>query len=382
MATLSEEEGKTLVELFNKMKLKPNLDSEEALKEWLAKTGLPDQEEDKDEKGDAKPKGLGLPFNSNWPKLSNFSGAHPGKNEARYDEWNYEVKCLKAEGVHSSGAILRAIRRSTHGEAGRIVMRLGPNAGIPDILHKLDVVYGTVERGEVLLGDFYAATQSETEDVVEWSCKLEDMLEKAKSKGYVNTTTGSDEMLRTKFWLGLRSSLRDASSHKFDTCKTFDELRVELRIIEHDHNGRKRADSSKKPGHVKSQIATKPDDENGSQTQHQATNSSEFAELKGLICSINDRFTKLEGKVDQVSRSYNRSDGKSTNSRQSTNRRTTPTCWRCGQEGHLKSGCRVILDHVKDPNGKQPTPRGRDWAATSSAPPRKDWATNSSTQTK
>ena len=46
------------------------------------------------------------------------------------------------------------------------MMRLAPVAGIPDILNKLDVVYGTVERGEALLGDFYAASQGKHEDVV------------------------------------------------------------------------------------------------------------------------------------------------------------------------------------------------------------------------
>ena len=193
---------------------------------------------------------------SQWPKLPNFSGSQPGKNEVAYDEWQYEVKCLMSQKIHTDGAILQSTRRSLHGEPGRVVMRLGPLASVQDILHKLDGIYGIVERGETLLGDFYSATQGDEEDVVAWSCRLEDLLDKAKGKGLVNDS-GADEMLRTKFWLGLRPSLRDASSHKFDSCKQYDDLRVALRIIEHDRKQHGHA-SSKKQAQIKSQIKADP----------------------------------------------------------------------------------------------------------------------------
>jgi hypothetical protein len=37
-----------------------------------------------------------------------------------------------------------------------------------------------------------------------------------------------------------------------------------------------------------------------------------------------------------------------------------PVCWRCGQSGHIRAGCRVRLDHVRRPlNWDRPTARGR-----------------------
>jgi hypothetical protein len=38
------------------------------------------------------------------------------------------------------------VRKSLKGEAGRVVMHLGPTASIPEILYKLDSIYGDVEK--------------------------------------------------------------------------------------------------------------------------------------------------------------------------------------------------------------------------------------------
>jgi hypothetical protein len=47
------------------------------------------------------------------------------------------------------------VGRSLKGEAGRVVMHLGPTASIPEILYKLDSIYGDVEKKVDLLGDFF-----------------------------------------------------------------------------------------------------------------------------------------------------------------------------------------------------------------------------------
>lgn len=140
MAGLSDAEGQKLLDLLNQLNIKPDIADADALEQWLDKFGS-----QKPPDVDSKPPPVQLLSQSQWPKLSNFSGGQPGKNEVAYDEWQYEVRCLLSQNMHSEGAILQAIRRSLHGEAGRVVMRLGPLASIPDIMHKLDGVYGTVE---------------------------------------------------------------------------------------------------------------------------------------------------------------------------------------------------------------------------------------------
>lgn len=45
----------------------------------------------------------------------------------------------------------------------------------------------------------------------------------------------SEEMLRTKFWAGLRQDLKDISGFKFEMIKDFDKLRVELRKMDREN---------------------------------------------------------------------------------------------------------------------------------------------------
>lgn len=370
MAGLSEEEGKRLLELFGKLKLKPKLDSEEALQDWLSKMGSSGDEE-------KPPQPPAVVTQPHWPKISGFSGEQPSKHEVAFEEWKYEVQCLLKDGTYAKSAILHAIRKSLHGEAGRIARRLGPDAGIGDIVDKLQGVYGTVERGEALLGEFYGATQKEDEDVATWSCRLEDLLDKARSRGYVSPE-GSDEMLRTKCWLGLRPSLRDASSHKFDVCKTFDKLIVELRIIEHDRRSQKSMEASvTRKAQLKA--AVNVEEVGASRAQGESPQQKTLDEIKGMICSLSEKYTKLEEKVDRVSRPHMdlpsetyRSQDTGSQPHLNFNPRPMrgrgrgnygsrePVCWRCGQVGHVQLGCRVILDHQQQPpNGRQPATRGR-----------------------
>ena len=43
-------------------------------------------------------------------------------------------------------------------------MRLGPEAKVYDILDKMEGVFGSLERGEKVLEEFYSSTQRKDED--------------------------------------------------------------------------------------------------------------------------------------------------------------------------------------------------------------------------
>lgn len=65
-----------------------------------------------------------------------------------------------------------------------------------------------------------------------YGMKLETILQSAVEKGHISQTTRND-LLRTKFWSGLRDSeLKNASRYKYETTKDFDSLRKEIRAIE------------------------------------------------------------------------------------------------------------------------------------------------------
>jgi hypothetical protein len=62
------------------------------------------------------------------------------------------------------------------GQAGAVVMRLGPDASIEELLHKLDSIYGNAANRVDILKELYGAEQRNDEDVISWSCRLEDIM--------------------------------------------------------------------------------------------------------------------------------------------------------------------------------------------------------------
>ena len=74
----------------------------------------------------------------------------------------------------------------------------------------------------MLLAKFYPTRQKEDEDVVTWSCRLEEM---SRAKDQCQVEEGKmDSMLRSMFWNGQRPSLKDVTSHLYDRITDFNKL--------------------------------------------------------------------------------------------------------------------------------------------------------------
>lgn len=328
------------------------------------------------------------------PRISNFSG-YGSKNETSYELWIYEVNSLISDKVYDQDSINYAVRHSLRGEAGRVAMHLGPKATVEEIISKLDSIYGEVGCKEDIMAEFYRSRQRDDESVTAWSCRLEDIIGKAVTKKLVFERE-KNTMLKSMLWNGLKTSLKDISGHKYDTIDNFDELRIALRQIEKDHEERK--SQSRKPNPSKA-ISTKTQN-----TQEQ----SDINEVKDLVKQMSlrmdrwenrgrDRYrgptnTRGRGYRDNVyGRTYNRDNvyGRTYNrdtytddqqrpsgqdqqrSRWQDRSRTQPPttasgnntkysqeirCYRCGQVGHVRKGCRVKME---DLNTNKPVKRGR-----------------------
>ena len=111
-----------------------------------------------------------------------------------------------------------------------------------------------MEDGQSIKAEFYSAKQLPNENIVSWSCRIEEMIDRALDQGEVQESE-MDEMLRVRFWHGLQENLRDKSRHKYDQLQTFDELHVRtaLRQIELEYNQAHGFDLSK---HGKQQSQT------------------------------------------------------------------------------------------------------------------------------
>ena len=306
---------------------------------------------------------------SGVPKISLFSGEN--KNDILYDQWRYEVECLQTDG-YAENVICLAMRRSLKGSAGRVLMRLGPNASVEEIIHKLDSVYGIVEEKETLLANFYSARQKENEDVSTWGCRLEDLLGKALIQGQINPDDEND-MLRNMFWNGMKPTLKDISGHIHDKYTNFDEFRRAMRILEQDIEKRKlESDKQSKP--LPSKRATSEKKEEQEELRVIVNRlSTELEEMRkanygGHQSRRNERgnYTpryrapnKYRGSGNKGYRNKGLSKPETSNN---TDSDQLPICWRCGQYGHLQIGCRVRVDHMKSDsnlNEHGPSARGR-----------------------
>ena len=163
---ISPEELK-LLENFRKLGVRPKADTVEDLQGWIVSYGQAHEDIKDEPDREAEPaqtRRQPMTLRSN-PRLSFFTGTPGRKEEATYDLWKYEVKCLLAEGSHGDDAIMEAIRRSLKGEPARVAMRLGPKTTVSNLLQKFDSIYGTVDVRESVVAQLYSARQQQDETV-------------------------------------------------------------------------------------------------------------------------------------------------------------------------------------------------------------------------
>ena len=108
----------------------------------------------------------------------------------------------------------------------------GTTASVDDILNKLDTLFGNVCSDEYIMQTFYSASQKEGESVTAYGCRLENILQMAVQNGHISSYA-KDDMLRSKFWTGLRSDkLKNQTRHKYDSIKSYDLLLKEIRAVD------------------------------------------------------------------------------------------------------------------------------------------------------
>jgi hypothetical protein len=362
MADITDDDRK-LLEAFKALGVKPKTDSKEDLEQWMQSYVATNREGDlqsgresvqvKTEtvNADLKQQDQAVLYKPP-PRLSIFSGA-PGKrdSECGIDLWLYEVRCLKQQG-YTESSILEAIRRSLKGEAARTAMRMGPMASLKELLDKLESVFGAVQGSEAVMAEFYTASQSADEDVAAWSCRIEDLVTRAVQLGSVQASN-LDEVLRSRFWHGLRPELRDRTGHKFDSTSDFDQLRRTIRQFETDQmtsaTGKTTASKAKLAQAVQ-------------QDELQAQVNQLSAQVKALTDELSNRAQAPVAGGRGMSQNGGQQYGAggrdmSQNGGQHYGgrgrggawqpREEVVTCWRCGGKGHVRAGCRVRLDHTR-----------------------------------
>ena len=85
-----------------------------------------------------------------------------------------------------------------------MLVPLGEQATVVQVLDKLQGFYGRVSSSETLLQEFYIDRQRENESLVQFGSRLEAVLTQAVKYFHIDDAA-KDGMLRSKFWTGIRS---------------------------------------------------------------------------------------------------------------------------------------------------------------------------------
>lgn len=279
------------------------------------------------------------------PQFSQFFGFSDGEQRNKgveYRIWRYEVQSALTAGLHSEGVIVEQIRRALQGEAKSKMVGFGPEASASSILQSLDQFYseeGAATGGEILTRA-YAMKQGEFEEVSAFASRLDNQLRKAKEKGteLLPDDAALDRHLRLLFWEGLKPVVKDKARHNKEECKTFGELISAARY------GEREVGSAPIPKRVvKAQQATL-DEEKPPKW------ASEFC--AAMVREVKSAFAAKPAppaKSDPPGQQRREPQG---------DEYTPPTCYRCGQVGHVQRGCRNLPPEQSSGNANMSLTRG------------------------
>ncbi len=366
----SAEEVKMIMSSFQELGLRPKADNPSSLLQWMSEVS----------KAKAEPNqtpqvapSASLPTCTpvtltRSPQLPYFSGDRKGDTD--FDQWKHEYDCMSTR--YSKDVLSEAVHRSLRGRAARVAMHVDKDATLEILVSKLDSVFGDIHTEHNIMARFYSAKQQEEECVSEWLCRLEDILSQGIQLGKVQASQ-REELLRTTVWTGLRPELRDLSSYKFDQGGPLDKFVRYLRQVEADLQQRK--PDTKKKTHSATNMASVV-----------KTESTELTEIRGILNSLSSEIAglkkqnqdKREPQVVQTSTEPPRSSQGQGQPWMSSQEQPwqppprqwippqrsrgppppfqgnpsrfqgpptsdIPVCYRCGQPGHIKKGCRARI---------------------------------------
>ena len=147
---------------------------------------------------------------TNIPKLSIFSGEKV-KGEASFEQWSYELQSLRK--TYSESALREGIQRSLRGAAGDTVCNMGPEANLDSIIKKFTIIYGNVKSYDILMGDFYRASQGEEESVISFTTCIEGLLSNVRDKypGQIPQAK-EQQLLKDRLFYGCKRGSETVSS--------------------------------------------------------------------------------------------------------------------------------------------------------------------------
>ena len=215
------------------------------------------------------------------PRISCFMGNNKG--DTTYRQWRFEVVSLQNDGIHSEIQILEAVRRSLRGDAASVMINLGHNAGLREIVSKMDLIYGEVMSAGQMTGQFWLLNQYPGEKMANWARRADDAMAQLVLMGAVSKE-GAKQMLREKFFKGLYSfNDRTSLRHRYDAGESYEDLVLGAKSLEKENPAQ-----DEQKSHARAQI------------QQQQLPTTAYQNAPSYQPSQNEG--KLQRQVDQLSK--------------------------------------------------------------------------------
>lgn len=156
------------------------------------------------------------------PYLPTFSGDSTG-----VDFTHFQSAITSVQANYDDNTIIQAIRKSTSGQAAKVLASLDYSTSKFDIIKVLETNFGHITDSATSWANFYAATQQHKESLVEWRTRLFILYQKT------GNTENTDLHMKTRLYQGLKDQkLKEQALFKFDDAAiTESELLQFLRKI-------------------------------------------------------------------------------------------------------------------------------------------------------
>ena len=135
------------------------------------------------------------------------------KGEASFEQWSYELQSLRK--TYSESALREGIQRSLREAAADTVCNMGPEATLDSILKKFTIIYGNVKSYDILMGDFYRASQGEEESITSFATHIEGLLSNVRDK-YPHQIPQAKEqqLLKDRLFYACKKGIRDSVKYR------------------------------------------------------------------------------------------------------------------------------------------------------------------------